>query len=242
VDAWDALEDNEFFSLEGLTFAFKQMLSVSKPPDRFMPEFQIYKKYKDWEIRRYRPFLAAEISLDALTNSKQAVGAGAGIVRQTEKAQVVKAEATLERYLALGNDAEEFFELTTPLFVSADRVYSLMVPGYKNLEDLPQPLNSELVKLERRPEKFYACITFSGQPSEADLEERLQFLRGRLAGDGCRAEGDDWLFARYNKEETLSPKGPFRRNDLLIPLEAESVDLWRGVDWEFIDRIVKEPV
>ncbi len=41
---------------------------------------------------RYRPFLAAEISLDALTSSKQAVGAGAGIVKQTEKAQVVKAE------------------------------------------------------------------------------------------------------------------------------------------------------
>ncbi len=60
MDAWDALEDNEFFSLEGLTFAFKQMLSVSKPPDRFTPEFQIYKKYKDWEIRRYNALPLAE--------------------------------------------------------------------------------------------------------------------------------------------------------------------------------------
>jgi len=37
----------------------------------------------------------------------------------------------VERCLAIGNDREEFFELTTPLFISEDRVYSLMVPGYK---------------------------------------------------------------------------------------------------------------
>ena len=53
VDAWDALKSNEFFSLEGFVFAFRQMVSVSTPPNRFTPEFQIYKKYKDWEIRRY---------------------------------------------------------------------------------------------------------------------------------------------------------------------------------------------
>ena len=35
------------------------------------------------------------------------------------------------RYLALGNDREEFFKLTTPLFVTHDDVFSLMVPGYQ---------------------------------------------------------------------------------------------------------------
>lgn len=53
VDAWDSIEDNEFFSLEGFRFAFGQMISVSLPPNRYTPEFQIYKKYKDFEIRRY---------------------------------------------------------------------------------------------------------------------------------------------------------------------------------------------
>ena len=40
-------------------------------------------------------------------------------------------QAMLERYLALGNDREEYFELTTPLFINKDKVYSLLVPGYK---------------------------------------------------------------------------------------------------------------
>lgn len=52
VDAWDAIEDNEYLSLEGFVFAFSQMFSVSIPPNRFTPEFQIYKKYKNFEIRR----------------------------------------------------------------------------------------------------------------------------------------------------------------------------------------------
>jgi len=35
------------------------MFQVSKPPDRFTPEYQIYKKYKGWEIRRCRDRIAA---------------------------------------------------------------------------------------------------------------------------------------------------------------------------------------
>ena len=34
------------------------------------------------------------------------------------------------RYLGLGNEREEFFELTTPLFISKDETFSLLVPGY----------------------------------------------------------------------------------------------------------------
>lgn len=80
---------------------------------------------------RYRPFITADIDLEALEQSEHAVGAGPGIVEETKKAQKQKAEALLERYLALGNDRKEFFELTTPLFVSQQGTYSLMVPGYK---------------------------------------------------------------------------------------------------------------
>jgi hypothetical protein len=52
--------------------------------------------------------------LEVLKSSGEAVGSGPGIFSQTERAQLQKAEAMLERYLALGNDREEYFELTTP--------------------------------------------------------------------------------------------------------------------------------
>ncbi len=53
IDGWDCLEDQEFFSIEGFAFVLRQMLQVSKPPNRLTPEFCILKKYKDWEIRRF---------------------------------------------------------------------------------------------------------------------------------------------------------------------------------------------
>lgn len=53
VDAWDCLKDQEFFSLEGFAFVMRQMAQVSKPPNRITPEFNIMKKYKEWEIRRW---------------------------------------------------------------------------------------------------------------------------------------------------------------------------------------------
>ncbi len=80
----------------------------------------------------------------------------------------------------------------------------------------------------------------AGLPSEEDLQQRLAGLRNQIRGDGSREDesAGGWLFARYNKEGW--PKGPWRRNDVLVPLQAESVDLWRGVDWQFVERTVKQ--
>lgn len=240
VDAWDAVQNNRFFSPEAFVFAFSQMLQVSKPPNRFTPEFQIYKKYKGWEIRRYRPHIRAEVSLKALEDSDLAVGGGPGMADKTARAQRQKAETLLERYLALGNDRNEFFELTTPLFVSSEGVYSLTVPGYKTVDDCPKPHREGLITLQQQPERFYAAVSFSGKPSEENLQQHVATLRGHMQGDGSQEDGDagGWQLARYNKEEW--PKGPFRRNDVLIPLQSDSVDLWRGVDWQFVERTVEQ--
>ncbi len=70
-------------------------------------------------------------------------------------------------------------------------------------------------------------MSSSGHPSQEDLQEKERFLRAEIKGDNSRADGDGWLFARYNKE--VFPYGPFRRNDLLIPLEVRAV-LWEP-DW-----------
>ena len=48
------------------------------------------------------------------------------------------------------------------------------------------------------------------------------------------------MFARYNERNW--PKGPFRRNDVLIPLDEATIDIWRGVDWDFVKRVVAQRV
>lgn len=53
IDYWDAIKNQEFFSLEAFRHVLSQMLSMSKTPDLDGPKFQIMKKMAAYEIRRY---------------------------------------------------------------------------------------------------------------------------------------------------------------------------------------------
>lgn len=55
-----------------------------------------------------------------------------------------------------------------------------------------------------------------------------------------QVEGAPWLYARYNDRDW--PWGPFRRNEALVEVDPTTFELWRGVDWAFVERIVKRPV
>ena len=75
----------------------------------------------------------------------------------------------------------------------------------------------------------WLCGFWSGHPSQEDLQEKERYLRAEIERDNSRADGDGWLFARYNKE--VFPYGPFRRNDLLIPLEVRCVGAYELGMW-----------
>lgn len=94
--------------------------------------------------------------------------------------------------------------------------------------------------VDKNIKSYLASAMHVGKPSEENLQQHVATLRGHMQGDGSQEDGDagGWQLARYNKEEW--PKGPFRRNDVLIPLQSDSVDLWRGVDWQFVERTVEQ--
>jgi hypothetical protein len=75
-----------------------------------------------------------------------------------------------------------------------------------------------------------------GAPSDSQMQREIRFVKQ----EGSRPLDDSWIFARYN--EAKWPKGPFRRNDVLVPLDEASIDLWRGVDWDHIKRVVAQRV
>jgi len=49
------LKNQEFPSPEAFGFVARQMFQLAKPPNRYTPEYMIFKKYHEWEIRRYVP-------------------------------------------------------------------------------------------------------------------------------------------------------------------------------------------
>lgn len=72
-------------------------------------------------------------------------------------------------------------------------------------------------------------------PSESGIQKEVEFLRARATEEGSKPSGEPWIFARY--AEPKWPRGPFRRNDILVPLDESSIELWRGVPWDFVERI-----
>ena len=43
IDAWDCLNNQQFPSLEAFTFTLRQLFQVAKPPNRYTPEFMLFK-------------------------------------------------------------------------------------------------------------------------------------------------------------------------------------------------------
>ncbi len=80
-----------------------------------------------------------------------------------------------------------------------------------------------------------------GIPTDKDIEKQIEFIRARAKQEGSQPQANEpWIFARYN--EPKWPRGPFRRNDFLVPIEESSIELWRGVPFDFIERIVDQEV
>ena len=69
----------------------------------------------------------------------------------------------------------------------------------------------------------------------------MESVRMRTRAEGTKpVEGAPWVFARYNDKSW--PWGPFRRNEVLVEVDPATFELWRGVDWGFVERIVARPV
>ena len=95
--------------------------------------------------------------------------------------------------------------------------------------------------MQQQPERWFAAGLFGGSPSEAEISRQVAFIRGRTQQEGTQPQdSSSWVFARYNDRRW--PLGPFRRNEVLVPVDSDTFDLWRGVDWDFVRRIVERPV
>ncbi|KAG0502364.1 hypothetical protein HPP92_002436 [Vanilla planifolia] len=99
VDLWDSIQNNEYFSLEGLLDVVRQ-LRIYITPDLETPDFLILKRTAKFEVRRYASFIVAETKGDELSGSsgfREVAG-----------------------YIFGKNSTMETFPMTTPVFTVAN--------------------------------------------------------------------------------------------------------------------------
>ncbi len=61
IDTWDAVPGGA--QLDSITFLLRSALSLQLTPDLDTPQYSVLKKTREYEIRRYEPFLIAEVDM-----------------------------------------------------------------------------------------------------------------------------------------------------------------------------------
>lgn len=164
------------------------------------PEFDVLAETGNYEVRRYLPYLVAEVDVAGDAADNQAFRMLAG-------------------YIFGDNDAGEKMQMTAPVESRANAedsaaTYAFVMEGKYTLATLPSP-NDQRVRLLERPARTVAVRKFSGRWTEANVAKNEARLLSDLRENGVRTVGDVEL-ARYN-----SPFTPWfmRRNEIIVPIE-----------------------
>jgi hypothetical protein len=178
------------------------------------PSYEVVRQIDERvEVRRYAPFVVAEVVLDARSADagNQAFPILAGYIFGKNKG-----ERKMQMTAPVTQSAEPMkMAMTAPVTQSATTTGGMRVqfvlPREVTLATAPEPLDAR-VQLREEPAVMRAAIRYSGTWSQANYDEHLAKLRATLAAAGVATEGEPVL-ARYN-----APMTPWfmRRNEIWL--------------------------
>lgn len=163
------------------------------------PKYEVLESHGKIELRRYEPFLVAEV--ECYGERKEAIRAGFRL---------------LASYLFGDNQSSEKLPMSIPVTqqkMGNSWKIRFMLTQTSDLENLPQP-NNRAINLISIPQKKFAVIRFSGFANENKLQKYAAQLREFSATRKWHVD-ETPIYAFYNPPWTL----PFlRRNEVLFEI------------------------
>ena len=163
------------------------------------PDYEVVGNVGEVELRRYAPYVVAEVVLDA-----PAEDAGS------------QAFPILAGYIFGKNKGETKFAMTAPVTqaaVAGGMRVQFVLPKTVTLQTAPEPIDPR-VRLRQVPAGTRAVIRYSGGRSQGNYSRHLGELKASLRAAGLATEGEPVL-ARYDAPYTP----PFmRRNEIWLQL------------------------
>ncbi len=177
------------------------------------PAYSVESKDGDFEIRRYEPLLAAEVTVGGERSA--AISQGFRLLadfifgNNTSKTKI-------EMTAPVTQQPSEKIAMTVPVTQQAtgnEWKVRFIMPAQYTAETLPVP-NNKAVRIVAEPAKRFAVIRFSGWSSEANLSEHRALLEAWVKAKALPTAGPP-VAAFYNPPWSL----PFlRRNEYQIEL------------------------
>ena len=179
------------------------------------PDYEVMRALApDIELRRYAPYVVAEVVLDAAAEDagSRAFPILAGYIFGKNKGEREFAMTAPVTQTAVPVKMEMTAPVTQAKVADGVRV-QFVLPKEVTLATAPEPLDPR-VRLRQEPGGSWAVIRYSGRWSESNDLEHLGELRAALDAAGVATQGEPVL-ARYN-----APFTPWfmRRNEVWLAL------------------------
>ncbi len=176
------------------------------------PRYSVVYEQGVYEIRRYEPYIVAEVDVTATSDRRagnKAFRILAGYIFGDNKARTKMAmTAPVESTRGVR------MKMTAPVESTADGdiyTYAFVMEKKYTLDTLPEPLNPD-IRLRAVPARHVAALRYSGSWSDANYQRHQDELERALKTDAVVAVGP-FTSARYNSPFALPM---LRRNEVLV--------------------------
>ena len=161
-------------------------------------QYQVLKKYENFEIRKYEAALFSIVKLGTKGYNESS----------SEGFRI------LAGYIFGDNETKEKISMTSPVTMELGDTSKMMfmVPKSYNLASLPHPKNNKII-FEKQEEKIFAAIRFDGWANDKKIAEYQSILIKALAKEKI-AHNNKFAFLGYNPPYDLVN----RRNEVIVEL------------------------
>jgi hypothetical protein len=181
------------------------------------PQYKIIRKEKPFELRRYSPFITAEVKISA-ADYNDAANRGFGPLANFIFGNNIAKQKISMTAPVTAAPAPEKIAMTTPVTVSGEKVYTVAfsMPNKYTLETLPEPMDNK-ISFKENPEKTMAVIRFSGLFNQKSFTRRIAQLRDWININGFKEIGEP-LIAGYDP-----PFTPWflKHNEVMIEIKNQ---------------------
>jgi len=157
------------------------------------PKYQVILKENNFELRRYAPFITAEVQVTA-DDRLEAANIGFGTLANFIFGNNISRLKISMTAPVTSAPSTEKIAMTAPVTVSGSGKFtvSFTMPGSYSVDTLPQPVDPRIF-IREHPESQMAVIRFSGLFNEKNFTKHELMLNDWLHNKGIKPKGSPMI-------------------------------------------------
>jgi hypothetical protein len=161
------------------------------------PLYKSIRKENSFELRRYDPFITAEVKVSAADYNDAANRGFSPLGNFIFGNNIAKQKISMTVPVT-ATPSPEKIAMTAPVTISGEKVYTVAftMPHKYTLETLPEPMDKS-ISFKEHTEKTMAVIRFSGIFNQKNFMRHIAQLRNWIKMNGFKEVGDP-LIAGYD--------------------------------------------